>query len=142
MEDMPKLKNYDVPVYTMIRDPYDYVLSRYSHKCMSEDRKKNCPPEEWVERYDEECHKDEFGSVMVKYRDYVDDFFIFSDGLESFFAAVGFPDVEMETLGMDERIKKVKLSDVSADCKAMMDERFADELALYERVIQRHHNGS
>ena len=134
---MPILKNYSEPVYTLIRNPYDYVLSRYFYSYRHAVDRSDEVLEKHIPKYSLESHSSPFGSIMCMYRDYVDRYFLYEDGPGSFFDAVGFPDVEFGKIGvrsgklMGERLG---IEEVQPVIKELIDKHFPEEVALYQQV--------
>ena len=141
---MPRLEEHTEPVVTTIRDPYDYVLSRFWYAHKHEEVRAETPVEGYICMYAERNRKgqyaDEFGSRMCMYRDYVDRFFLFEDGLQPIFDIFGFPDVTLPTIGKPTPMQKLQwgprltVHDLSDEAKELIEEHFAMELALYRQV--------
>jgi len=147
LSDMALLKDYDVPVYAFIRDPYDYVLTRYYYTHQTPESRSRQSLEEWIPQYAEESYGDEFGSIMCMYRDYVDRFFLYEDGLEAFFEAVGLSGTEIPTNGAlaSYQIKNGLPSfdelENRRHVKELIDQYFAMEVELYRSVKTGHWHG-
>jgi hypothetical protein len=144
LKEMYLLDGRPEPVFTTIRDPYDYVLSRYWYKFKSPDRERECSIEEYIPLYAREVRTGQFGrmfgSQMLPYRDCVDRFFLFEDGLKPIFEFIGFPDVEIETVGKNTPMQmlqwgpRLTVHDISDEAKGLIEDHFAMELALYRQV--------
>jgi len=134
LSDMPILDDYTEPVYSMIRNPYEYVLSRYHYKYKTQERRKLRSPEDFVRHYALESHGHDFGSIMCMYRNHVDRFFLFEDGLKAFFDTVGFPNVDIPKEGMhasNRILDKLTIEDVSEAFTNEVEKHFGKELELY-----------
>jgi len=137
LSDMPLLDNYSEPVYTLIRDPYDYVLSRYFYKYRHAVNRSDQVLEAFIPKYSLESHSSPAGTIMQMYRGFVDRYFLFEDGIAAFFAAVGFPDVDIPTIGASSakaQGPRLKIEDVSLKVKELINQHFADEVGLYQMV--------
>lgn len=140
LEHMPLLKEHPEPVYTLIRNPYDYILSRYNYEFREEARRNDEVLEKYISKYSLESHSSPFGSIMCMYRNYVDKYFLFEDGPKAFFDAVGFPDVDVGKIGMRSGQimgERLKIEDVPPVVKELIDHHFAEELALYKQVKEK-----
>jgi len=144
LSDMDQLKDHDVPVYAFIRDPYDYVLTRYYYTHKTPALREQETLEDWIPKYAEENYGDEFGSIMCMYRDYVDDMFLYEDGLENFFEKVGLPDVTMPTEGawasyqIKNGLPSIDELENSRHVRELIDQYFAMEVALYGHYRKQH----
>ena len=134
MFDMPLLKKYSEPVYTFIRNPYEYIAARYCYKKRSLAQRKDCTLEEFVPKYSVISRKHENGSTMCMYRGYVDRYFLFEKGVKAFFSEVGFPNVEVMTLGMGESKRLLDKPPMSNKYKRLVDEYFPEEVEIYAGV--------
>jgi hypothetical protein len=138
--DMPLLDEHPEPAYTFIRDPFDYIFSRYNYKYKTEARRREHSIESfvtWYARFHHGAKSAQLPYGMCRYRDYADRFFRFEDGLEAFFKEVGLPDVDVLTVGMEsgKRLgKRWTYDTVSQECRDLVEKHFADELALYRSV--------
>jgi hypothetical protein len=137
MSDMPLLREYSEPVYTMIRDPYDYVLSRYFYKYKFPENRSDEILEKFIPKYSLESHSSPSGSIMCMYRGFIDRYFLFEDGPEAFFEEVGLGGTEVGEIGLRNCPtlgKRLKIEDVDPKVKALIDQHFAEELELYRKV--------
>ena len=133
MSDMQLLKKYPEPVYTFIRDPYEYIAARYCYKKRSLAQRKKCTLEEFVPKYSVISRKHETGSIICMYRDYVDRYFLFEKGVKSFFNEVGLHKVEVMTLGTGESKRLLDKPFMSNKYKRLVDEHFPEEVEIYNR---------
>jgi hypothetical protein len=144
IEHMPLLDDHEEPVYTTLRDPYDYVLSRYWYKHKTPEAKAKNSLESYIIKYSLENREGEyghqFGSTIAMYRDYVDRFFLFEEGLKPIFDAIGFSGVELPEVGKPTPMQKLewgprlRKEDISQEAKDLIEKHFAEELALYRQV--------
>jgi hypothetical protein len=137
LSDMPLLDAHCVPVYSLIRDPYDYVLSRYFFKYRHAVNRSDAVLEKFISKYSLESHSSPFGSKMCMYRKYVDKYFLYEDGPQEFFNAVGFPDVAFGKIGVKSGAlmgERLKIDDVQPVIRELIDQHFAEEVELYQQV--------
>lgn len=135
--DMALLEKYQEPVWTFIRDPYNYIFSRYAHVHKTDRAKMENSIESFVLEYADKHRNSRSAGLpygMCRYKDYVDRYWRFEDGLEGFFDYHGLS-VDMLTEGLVPAMRERWTYDtVSQDCRDLINEHFAEELALYESV--------
>ena len=144
LTDMPLLEGRAEPVITTIRDPYDYVLSRYWYNYKPKEVKAANPIESYIPKFSLENREGEygkqFGSMMCMYRDYVDRYFVFEDGLQPIFDAIGCSDVELPEVGKLTPLQwlqwgpRLRVDEISEEAKTLIEKHFPMELELYRKV--------
>ena len=134
LPDMPTLKEYSEPVYSLLRDPYDYVLAQYYYQNPEPEKQALTSLETFVPKYGAENRDSPFGSIMAMYRDYVDMYFIYEDGIKAFFDAVGLPDVTIPELGRRVSRMRGPRQPISPTVKELIEMHFAKEIELYKNV--------
>ena len=135
-------EKYPEPIYAVLRNPYEYVLSRYWHRQQVKFSNKlkvskhpHCSLEEFIPDFARDVAT---LSIVETYQEYIDRYFLFSDGLRSFFTAVGFPHVDIPWIGKSPVTAdnpQLKIEDLDSKYKDMIDESFPKEVELYERVL-------
>ena len=109
-----------LPVYSMMRDPLDFILAAWSRSTCER-------LEDFVETWNPDS-LGEWDGRITPYDGFVDHYFIFEDGLPSFFERVGFPGVPLGHKGRNEtRTQKP----ISVEQTAMLMERFAVDFERY-----------
>ena len=144
IQHMHHLEDRSEPVITTIREPYDYVLTRYWYKHKTPDQKAQNTVEEYIVKFARENREGMygrmFGSHMCLYRDYVDRFFLFEEGQRPIFEFLGFPDVEIPNIGKPSALQNLQwgprltVNDISEEAKRLIEHHFAMELELYRKV--------
>ena len=90
-----------------------------------------------MEQFIQALHGDRFGAQLAIYRDYVDQYYVFENGLEAFFTAVGFPDVNIPNIGFNKiipdhpRYRKDRMTGKDLQRIASF---FKEDIDLYEHV--------
>lgn len=140
-KDLERLSEFTEPVVTFIRDPYDYVVSRYNYNYKNERRRFQNPMNSFILKFwNENVNWNGFGSRICPYRDYVDRYFLFEDGIEPFLEAYDLevPEIPTEGMRVSNNINSTPgrktVDDLDDECRAMIEKRFAMELALYRKV--------
>lgn len=110
----------ELPVYSMMRDPLDFILAAWSRSTCER-------LEDFVETWNPDS-LGEWDGRITPYDGFVDHYFIFEHGLERFFERVGFPGVPLGHKGRNEtRTDKP----VSVEQTAMLMERYPVDFERY-----------
>lgn len=134
LADMALLKQFSEPVCTFLRNPYEYIQKRYCYKKRSIEARKRCTLEQFVPLYSERSRKEESGSVICPYHDYIDRYFLFERGVKTFFEEIGFPNVDVLTVGVEASKQLLPPPPMSEKYIKLVDKYFAKEVSLYNRV--------
>jgi hypothetical protein len=118
----------DLPVYTIIRNPYDQLLSWYYHAYKPQGRSFL----DFIETYSNGRYL--YKSRLNIYREVVTRHFVFERGLQRAMDDMGFPDIMVGWTGKTEPVpdKSLYLDDEAVQ-KAIQS-RFAADIELYEQV--------
>lgn len=126
----------------MLRNPYDYVLSRYWHRYKARLPEFIDSLEDYIPELASANRTHPWKSVVGMYREYVDRYFLFEDGLEAFFRAVGLEHVEIPTIGQVRAHAfgpRLQIDSLPRKYKLLIDTHFAEELELYKLVKKERH---
>lgn len=111
----------DLPVYSMMRDPFDFVCSAFA-------RDANPRFQDFINSWLPDC-LGEWDNAMTPYEGFVDHYFIFENGLEDFFKRVGLPDTPLENKG---RYETPPYKPLSEDDEFTIRMRFKADFDRYE----------
>jgi hypothetical protein len=120
-QDLP-----DLPVYSMMRDPFDFVCSAYA-------RAYDPTMRDFLDNWNSDV-LEEWDGAMTPYEGFVDHYFIFENTLEDFFRRVGFPDLPLEHKG---RYETPPYKPLAEGDEQMVREQFPQDFARYEHWKQR-----
>ena len=124
------------PFYTFLRDPYDFVLSRYWHRTRGQ-KNRAWPFNFFLDDFFLNLNFDRFGMTIYPYKEYADQFFLYEDGLPAFFSAVGFPDVNIPHIGLHKPIQdhpRYRKDRMPRDQIARISSVLWEDIELYEQV--------
>lgn len=135
---MSILNEYDEPAISLIRNPYDVVLGRYAYATRNIGRFiRNKDFGFWFDWWKPDGWNS-FRDHIAQYYQYVKHYYIFEQGLEPFFRAIGFPTVEIPWIGQYEYVgDRLKIDDLDPQHKQLIDERFSFDVELYQSVASR-----
>lgn len=126
LEAMP----YGRPVYSMIRDPADFVQAAFArHTCERF--------ADFVTLWNPDS-LGEWNGRITPYDGFVDWYFLFEDGLEAFFERVGYPGVPLSRRGRGETRTRKPLT--AAD-EALLRERYAADFERYAYWQEKNRSG-
>jgi hypothetical protein len=113
--------NTKLPVYSVIREPFDFVMSAWA-------RALEPTMEMFLEFWKSDC-LDEWDGRMTPYDGFVDHYYLFENGLEDFFERVGFGGVPLTNKG---RYETPPYKPLAQGDEQMVRERFAADFERYE----------
>jgi hypothetical protein len=136
--EMSTLALYDEPVISLIRNPYNVVVNRAAYAFRNIGRfKRTRDFKFWLDWYKPDGWNG-FGDRIAQYHEYVDHYYVFERGLQSFFTAIGFPDVNIPWIGKDSFPEDRDLvRGMHPQYKQLIDERFQPDVDLYQSVVSR-----
>ena len=138
-----KAPNYSEPLYSVLRNPYELLASKYWHRTYKRNLEKHpFSFADFLIEVSANARYDQFGPILATYQDYVNRYFLYEDGLESFFKMVGFPDVEIPKIGrVNAELNKTRINWRHLDYKYLqaIDKLFPRDVELYKRVTEQKH---
>jgi hypothetical protein len=138
MRDELEAREYPEPFYSMMRSPYDHILSRYWYRTRGKKKELQITLEKFISIFEETSHGTHLNAGIAMYHEYVDRYFLFEDGLRSFFDKNGFPGVEIYTCGKNRIPKdhpRLRIEDLDPKYKDLIDKKFHKDVKLYQRAV-------
>lgn len=137
--DMHLLEQYDEPVVCMLREPYDWILAQYARFWVSRIPEKREPMWTWLSHFNADLIR--FGNGMMHpYHEYVDECYLYENGVEAFLTSIGFPDVVAPEIGRGGTPEyPIKIDSVHPDCRELIEKKYAKDIALYNHWHERWH---
>lgn len=119
--------NRSEPFYSMLRNPYDFVLSRFWYQ--KRGSRKDLSLSELIQ---------ELPSPIAVYRKYVDRYFLFEKGLRAFFDELGFFGIsipEEGTQDLADTSPRLTFKDIDQKAKQLIDTKFRNDVELYRHYV-------
>lgn len=138
-ENIDRLKEYHEPVVAMLRDPYDWILAQYARHWISRTPTKREPMWTWLSHFNADLTK--FGNGRISpYYEYVDEYYLYENGVEAFLKDIGFPGVVAPKIGTQGTPEyPIKIDEVNPDCRGLIEKKYAEDIALYNYWHDRWH---
>lgn len=117
------------PVVALARDPYDYLLSNFARWT------KGAQQMTFEQFLDQSAWQPdligEWDNAITPYQGYVDHYYLYEDGLDDFFANLGFPGVPLKQVGIDETPEYAPIDQMGFEVKRLIEERHWKDLKFY-----------
>lgn len=129
------------PMYTTLRDPFEFILSRYWYRTRT-DGYEALPFDVFLDRFSKARINTPFHPWLCWYAPFTERFFLFDYGPQHFFNEVGFHDVEIPHIGYTQespdrpRLEKDFLNHLQVK---RINLQFAKDVRLYKRLKEQAH---
>jgi hypothetical protein len=137
--DEARLREFDEPVVAMLRNPYDWLMAQYARHWISRTPKKREPMWTWLSHFNADLIG--FGNGRISpYHEWVDEYYLYENGVEAFLKACGLRGVEVPKIGTRGTPEHpVKVESIYPDCRALIDKKYAKDITLYNWWRERWH---
>ncbi len=123
----------------IIRHPYDYMMSRFAYLKRAEpEAPRHQSFAHFMRSFNPDLDQRQWGDRIAMYHEFVDHYYLFEHGVDSFLQHVGLPPKDIINVGaLDMNKWRIPVEKMPQEWKDLIDERFAADIALYNEVASK-----